>query len=169
MLKWPVKQHTGSQGFRSQKRNDLDGRGKRHQFAADSNRTGLWWFMARCCFSQRAVPPPPWHWVITQSVSNIPVRDQSGTFSVCGSLLDFHVRSFTRIDISLLICLCSFLASFSTWTDRPVVFSRFYCDVTKMDVTLSSVGRWIVEVLMKPLAQSEREESVAKLPLFCHH
>ncbi len=169
MLKWPVKQHTGSQGFRSQQRNDLDGRGKRHQFTTDGNRAGLRWFMTRCCFSQHAVPPLPWHWVITQSVSNIPVRDQSGTFSVCGSLLDFHVHSFTRIDISLLIFLCSFLAFFSTWTDRPVVFSRFYCDVTKMDVTLSSVGRWIVEVLMKPLAQSEREESVAKLPLFCHH
>ncbi len=169
MLKWPVKQHTGSQSFRSQQRNDLDGRGKRHQFVADGNRAQLWWFMARSCFSQRAVPPPPWHWVITQSVSNIPVRDQSGTFSVCGSLLGFHVRSFTRIDISLLIFLCSFLASFSTWTDWPVAFSCFYCDMTKMDVTLSSVVRWIVEVLMKPLAQSEREESVAKLPLSCHH
>lgn len=71
----------------------------------------------------------------------------------------------SRIDISAIDFwpLSGFLPRTA---ESGIVLNRFYCDVTKMDVTLSSIARQRVRVLMKPLAQSKRVERIVKLPLF---
>lgn len=120
-------------------------RGKQHQLRSDGHFTGP----GIGDFSHVSVFPVSFFtdpMALTLSVNSIPVANQFDTVLVkwTASRQDKRkcvvcVCGHTLVDILLLISaqISAFLLS---RTHSRVVFNQFYCEVTKMDVTLSSVA-----------------------------